>query len=122
MESVGDHDQTSFEATNVRQNNQSFDLQYNHDYKLKVEGSWNQTPHDYSNIGQTLYNEASPGVFRLPDQHALHLGQVYGNGRAERMLKRVFDKLGLKSTDFIVATKIGHFPGTSSAHTSVSTF
>jgi aryl-alcohol dehydrogenase-like predicted oxidoreductase len=28
------------------------------------------------------------------------------------MLARVFDKLGVKSTDFVVATKIGHFPGT----------
>ena len=37
---------------------------------------------------------------------------VYGNGRAERMLARVFDKLGVKSTDFVIATKIGHFPGT----------
>ena len=37
---------------------------------------------------------------------------VYGNGRAERMLARVFDKLGVKSEDYIVATKIGHFPGT----------
>jgi aryl-alcohol dehydrogenase-like predicted oxidoreductase len=38
---------------------------------------------------------------------------VYGNGRAERMLARAFRKLGLKSTDYVVATKIGHFPGTS---------
>jgi myo-inositol catabolism protein IolS len=38
---------------------------------------------------------------------------VYGNGRAERMLARAFKKLGVKSTDYIVATKIGHFPGTS---------
>lgn len=37
---------------------------------------------------------------------------VYGNGRAERMLARAFRTLGLKSTDFVVATKIGHFPGT----------
>ncbi len=37
---------------------------------------------------------------------------VYGNGRAERMLARAFKKLGVKSTDYIVATKIGHFPGT----------
>jgi myo-inositol catabolism protein IolS len=37
---------------------------------------------------------------------------VYGNGRAERMLARVFEKLGVKSTDYIIATKIGHFPGT----------
>lgn len=37
---------------------------------------------------------------------------VYGNGRAERMLARAFDKLGLRSTGYIVATKVGHFPGT----------
>ena len=37
---------------------------------------------------------------------------VYGNGKAERMLARVFDKLGVKSTDFVVATKVGHHPGT----------
>ncbi len=37
---------------------------------------------------------------------------VYGNGKAERMLARVFDKLGVKSEDFVIATKIGHFPGT----------
>lgn len=37
---------------------------------------------------------------------------VYGNGKAEQMLARVFDRLGVKSTDFVVATKIGHFPGT----------
>lgn len=37
---------------------------------------------------------------------------VYGNGRAERMLARAFDKLGLRSTGYVVATKVGHFPGT----------
>ncbi|MGC9451624.1 MAG: aldo/keto reductase [Oceanipulchritudo sp.] len=37
---------------------------------------------------------------------------VYGNGKAERMLARVLKKLGLNSEDFIIATKIGHFPGT----------
>ena len=37
---------------------------------------------------------------------------VYGNGRAERMLRRAFDKLGVKSENFVVATKVGHFPGT----------
>ena len=37
---------------------------------------------------------------------------VYGNGRAERMLRRAFEKLGLNTNDFVVATKIGHFPGT----------
>jgi len=37
---------------------------------------------------------------------------VYGNGKAEQMLARAFDKLGLNTNDYIVATKIGHFPGT----------
>ena len=37
---------------------------------------------------------------------------VYGNGRAERMLARVLRCLGLKSEDFIIATKVGHFRGT----------
>ena len=37
---------------------------------------------------------------------------VYGNGRAERMLARVLDKLGVKPDAVTVATKIGHFPGT----------
>jgi myo-inositol catabolism protein IolS len=34
---------------------------------------------------------------------------VYGNGRAERMLARV---LGKRTNDFIIATKVGWFPGT----------
>jgi len=37
---------------------------------------------------------------------------VYGNGKAERMLARVFDRLGVKSTAFVVASKMGHHPGT----------
>jgi len=37
---------------------------------------------------------------------------VYGNGRAERMLARALDRLGVKSTDFIIASKLGHFKGT----------
>lgn len=37
---------------------------------------------------------------------------VYGNGRAERMLARVLHKLGVKPDRVIVATKVGHFPGT----------
>jgi myo-inositol catabolism protein IolS len=37
---------------------------------------------------------------------------VYGNGRAERMLARALKKLGLKSEPFIIATKVGHFRGT----------
>ena len=37
---------------------------------------------------------------------------VYGNGKAERMLARAFKKLGVKSTDYIIASKCGSFPGT----------
>ena len=37
---------------------------------------------------------------------------VYGNGRAERLLAKVLHRLGLKSTDFVIASKIGHFRGT----------
>lgn len=36
---------------------------------------------------------------------------VYGNGHAERMLARVFRKLGLRSTDYHIATKVGHLRG-----------
>lgn len=37
---------------------------------------------------------------------------VYGNGRSERMLARILTKLGLKSEDFVIASKVGHFRGT----------
>ena len=37
---------------------------------------------------------------------------VYGNGRAERMLARSLKKLGVKSTGLVIATKVGHFAGT----------
>ncbi len=63
-----DSDTVRFEGSNIRQNNQSYDLNYNHDYKLKVEGLWDQFPHDYSNVARTVYNASSPGVLALPDQ------------------------------------------------------
>lgn len=37
---------------------------------------------------------------------------VYGNGRAERMLARALDRLGVKSKKLVVATKVGWFAGT----------
>lgn len=37
---------------------------------------------------------------------------VYGNGKAERMLSWAFDELGVNTNDYVIATKIGHFPGT----------
>jgi aryl-alcohol dehydrogenase-like predicted oxidoreductase len=59
-------------------------------------------------------DEITSGIKAAIDAGVNHFdnADVYGNGRAERMLARVFDKLGVKSTDFIIATKIGHFPGT----------
>src|ERR1019366_1842283 len=63
-----DTDTIHFEGQNIQQNNQSYDLNYNHAYKMKVDASWDQTPHDYSNMGQTLYNQNAPGVLSLPSQ------------------------------------------------------
>lgn len=37
---------------------------------------------------------------------------VYGNGRAERLLGQCFKKLGVKRVDQVIATKVGHFRGT----------
>jgi aryl-alcohol dehydrogenase-like predicted oxidoreductase len=39
---------------------------------------------------------------------------VYGNGRAERILGRCLKKLGVKPGTQVIATKIGHFRGTAS--------
>lgn len=39
---------------------------------------------------------------------------VYGNGKSERMLARVLQKLGVKTESVIIASKVGHFPGTAS--------
>ncbi len=52
-------------------------------------------------------------------RHAVEAGvnhfdnaDVYGNGRAERMLARVFRRLGLRSEDYLISSKVGHFRGT----------
>lgn len=37
---------------------------------------------------------------------------VYGNGKAERMLSRILKRLGVKSESVVIASKVGHFPGT----------
>ncbi len=59
-------------------------------------------------------DEIAAGIKVAIDAGVNHFdnADVYGNGKAERMLARVFDKLGVKSEDFVIATKIGHFPGT----------
>lgn len=71
----------------------------------------NGTPNGWANVDE---DEITKGIKAAIDAGVNHFdnADVYGNGRAERMLARVFDKLGVKSTDMIIATKIGHFPGT----------
>jgi myo-inositol catabolism protein IolS len=60
-------------------------------------------------------NEIAAGIKLALDKGVNHFdnADVYGNGRAERMLARVLDRLGVRSSDVIIATKVGHFPGTS---------
>ena len=59
-------------------------------------------------------DEITAAIKRAVDAGVNHFdnADVYGNGKAELMLARVLKRLGLKSTDFIIATKVGHFPGT----------
>lgn len=71
----------------------------------------NGSPNGWANVDE---EEIASGIKLAVDVGVNHFdnADVYGNGRAERMLARVFDKLGLKTNDFVIATKIGHFPGT----------
>src|SRR5262245_50756131 len=71
----------------------------------------NGSPNGWANVDE---DEITQAIKAGVDAGVNHFdnADVYGNGRAERMLKRVFDRLGLKTNDFIVATKVGHFPGT----------
>ena len=59
-------------------------------------------------------NEITAAVKKAVDAGVNHFdnADVYGNGRAEQMLRRVLKRLGLKSEDFVIATKIGHHRGT----------
>ena len=71
----------------------------------------NGNPNGWANVDE---DEITAGIKTAIDAGVNHFdnADVYGNGRAERMLARVFDKLGVKSEEFVIATKIGHFPGT----------
>jgi aryl-alcohol dehydrogenase-like predicted oxidoreductase len=69
------------------------------------------TPNGWANVNE---DEITAGIKAAIDAGVNHFdnADVYGNGRAERMLRRVLDRLGVKSTDMIIATKVGWFPGT----------
>src|SRR5579862_5540853 len=71
----------------------------------------NGTPNGWADVNE---DEITAGIKAGIDAGVNHFdnADVYGNGRAEWMLARVLDRLGLKTTDFVIATKIGHFPGT----------
>lgn len=71
----------------------------------------NGVPNGWANVDE---DEVTQAVKVALDAGVNHFdnADVYGNGRAEQMLARVLDRLGVKNTDVIIATKIGHFPGT----------
>ncbi len=68
-------------------------------------------PNGWANVNEA---EVAAAVKKAVNAGVNHFdnADVYGNGNAERMLARVLKKLGLKSEEFIIATKTGHFPGT----------
>ena len=68
----------------------------------------NGVPNGWANVDEKEVKEA---IFYAIDHGVTHFdnSDVYGNGRAERMLARI---LGKQTNKFIIATKIGWFPGT----------
>jgi len=64
--------------------------------------------------GNVSEDEITAAIKLAVDRGVNHFDTAdqYGNGRAERMLARVLARLGLKSTDFVIASKVGHFAGT----------
>jgi myo-inositol catabolism protein IolS len=73
----------------------------------------NGNPNGWANVDE---NEITAAIKTAVDAGVNHFdnADVYGNGKAEQMLSRCFDKLGIKTNDHIIATKVGHFPGTAS--------
>lgn len=74
--------------------------------------SWKEgKPDGWANVDE---QEVTAAVKKAVDAGVNHFdnADVYGNGRAERMLSRALKTLGLKSDDFIISTKVGHFRGT----------
>lgn len=71
----------------------------------------NGNPNGWANVDE---HEITAAIKKGIDAGVNHFdnADVYGNGKAERMLCRVLHRLGLNTHDYIVATKVGHFPGT----------
>lgn len=68
----------------------------------------NGNPNGWANVDE---NEIKEAIYFAIDNGVNHFdnADVYGNGRAERMLARILDN---QSNKFIIATKVGWFPGT----------
>jgi aryl-alcohol dehydrogenase-like predicted oxidoreductase len=68
-------------------------------------------PNGWANVDE---NEITSAIKKAVHAGVNHFdnADVYGNGKAERMLARALKKLGLKSEEFIIATKVGHNRGT----------
>ena len=71
----------------------------------------NGSPNGWANVNE---DEIAAAIKLSVDRGVNHFdnADVYGNGKAERMLARILKKLGLDTKSYIIATKIGHFPGT----------
>lgn len=71
--------------------------------------SWNDgKPNGWVNVNE---EEVATAIKRAAGARVNHIdnADVYGNGRAERMRARVLHRPGLKSEQFVIATKVGHF-------------
>src|SRR5437764_3443420 len=68
----------------------------------------NGTPNGWADVNE---DEITGGIKAGIERGVNHFdnADVYGNGRAERMLARI---LGTRSQKMVIATKVGHFPGT----------
>lgn len=64
--------------------------------------------------GDVDYDDVKAGIKAGLDAGVTHFdnADAYGNGKAERMLARVFKDLGVKRDSVVIATKVGHFKGT----------
>jgi myo-inositol catabolism protein IolS len=62
-------------------------------------------------------DEATAAVKLAVDSGVTHFdtADAYGSGRSERALARIFARLGLRSSDLVIASKVGWVPG-SAAH------
>ena len=82
-------------------------------------GCWTMGGPNWSNLtpvgwGDVNEDEVTAAIKVGLDAGVNHFdnADVYGNGRAERMLARALDRLGVRSDNLVVATKVGHFAGT----------